>query len=199
MQQGIRSIAQDLCTRQLGYRIQRDAAEAERREIAEERLTSLDRRLLRDAQEIDSDLGASHFVVNRNPMQAGSAEMARLRVQHDMARLAVLGRMGLAESTGPNRWRVRRDFDQILRPCREPTTGKGRSRMVAACVGGDGRVGVGECRRKNDECRKGSSCFRILHSAFCIYLSSGPVVEELLEEGHGVFDGPGALPTGPRA
>ncbi len=129
VQQGIRSIAQDLCTRQLGYRTQRDAAEAERREITEERLTSLDRRLLRDAQEIDSDLGASHFVVNRNPMQAGSAEMARLRVQHDMARLAVLGRMGLAESTGPNRWRVRRDFDQILRAMQRTND---RQRTLAA-------------------------------------------------------------------
>ena len=54
---GIRGIAADLCTRQLGYRTQRDAAEAERREITEERFTSLDRRLLRDAQEISSDLG----------------------------------------------------------------------------------------------------------------------------------------------
>ena len=89
-------------------------AEAERREITEERFTSLDRRLLRDAQEINSDLGPAHFAVTRNPLQAGSTEMARLRAGHEVARLAVLCRMGLAESMGPNRWRVRRDFDQIL-------------------------------------------------------------------------------------
>jgi hypothetical protein len=115
VQQGIRSIAQDLCTRQLGYRTQRDAAEAERREITEERFTSLDRRLLRDAQEISWDFGPSYFAVTRNPIQAGSGETVRLRMHHEVARLAVLCRMGLAESMGPNRWRVRRDFDQILR------------------------------------------------------------------------------------
>ncbi len=129
VQQGIRSIAQDLCTRQLGYRTQRDAAEAERREITEERFTSLDRRLLRDAQEISSDLGPSHFAVTRNPIQAGSTEMARLRAGHEVSRLAVLCRMGLAESMGPNRWRVRRDFDQILRAMQRTSD---RQRTLAA-------------------------------------------------------------------
>jgi hypothetical protein len=35
--------------------------------------------------------------------------------QHIAERLRVLESMGLAESTGPNRWRVRRDFEHILR------------------------------------------------------------------------------------
>src|ERR1700689_1000600 len=43
---GIRGIAEDICTRKLGYRTSRDAAEAERREIGEPRFTSLDRALL---------------------------------------------------------------------------------------------------------------------------------------------------------
>jgi len=129
VQQGIRSIAQDLCTRQLGYRTQRDAAEAERREITEERLTSLDRRLLRDAQEISLDLGASHFVVNRNRLQAGSTDTARLHAQHEVARLAVLCRMGLAESVGPNNWCVRRDFDRVLRAMQRTSD---RQRTLAA-------------------------------------------------------------------
>jgi len=129
VQQGIRSIAQDLCTRQLGYRTQRDAAEAERREITEERFTSLDRRLLRDAQEISLDLGASHFVVNRNRLQAGSTDTARLHAQHEVARLAVLCRMGLAESVGPNNWCVRRDFDRVLRAMQRSSD---RQRTLAA-------------------------------------------------------------------
>jgi type IV secretory pathway VirD2 relaxase len=129
IQQGIRNIAQDLCTRQLGYRTQRDAAEAERREITEERFTSLDRRLLRNAQKISSDLGPSHFAITRNPMRAGSTEMAHLRARHEVARLAVLGRMGLAESIGPNKWRLRGDFDQILRAMQR--TGD-RQRTIAA-------------------------------------------------------------------
>ena len=54
VQNGIREIAEDLCTRQLGYRTELDAAEAERREITETRFTSLDRRLLKDAPGIGS-------------------------------------------------------------------------------------------------------------------------------------------------
>jgi type IV secretory pathway VirD2 relaxase len=112
---GIRSIAGDLCTRQLGYRTELDAIESERREITETRFTSIDRRFLGDASDIRSDLGANYFAVIRNPVQADLSELARVRTQHEASRLAVLGRMGLAESTGPNSWRMRRDFEQILR------------------------------------------------------------------------------------
>ena len=115
VQRGIRSIAEDHCTRQLGYRTEQDAVEAERREIAEKRFTSLDRRFLREAQEISSDLQPRYFAIMRNSAQAGLAETKRLRTQHEAARLAVLGRMGLAEPTGPNAWRIRRDFEQVLR------------------------------------------------------------------------------------
>jgi hypothetical protein len=46
-----------------------------------------------------------------------------------VSRLAVLQRMGLAESTGPNSWRVRRDFDQILQAMQRTTD---RQRTLAA-------------------------------------------------------------------
>lgn len=62
VQQGIRSVAADLCTRQLGYRTELDAEEAERREIGEKRFTSIDRRLLRDAED---------FVIARDPAVPG--------------------------------------------------------------------------------------------------------------------------------
>ncbi len=111
VQQGIRSIAADLCTRQLGYRTELDGAEAERREVTEQRFTSIDKRLLKDAQESTPD----HFTIVRNSAQPGFSETARSRTRHDVARLAVLCQMGLAESTAPNSWRLRRDFDEILR------------------------------------------------------------------------------------
>jgi type IV secretory pathway VirD2 relaxase len=44
VQQGIRSIAADICTRQPGYRTQLDGMEAERREVTEKRFTSNRRR-----------------------------------------------------------------------------------------------------------------------------------------------------------
>src|SRR3984957_14163700 len=49
IQQGIRSAAEHLCTRQLGFRTELDAADAQGREISESRFTSLDRRIMREA------------------------------------------------------------------------------------------------------------------------------------------------------
>jgi type IV secretory pathway VirD2 relaxase len=129
VQNGIREIVEDLCTRQLGYRTELDAAEAERREITETRFTSLDRRLLKDAPGTGSDAEPQYFAVARSPMQAGLTETARLHTKHEAARLTVLGRMGLAESTGPNTWRVRRDFEQILRAMQRTAD---RQRTLAA-------------------------------------------------------------------
>ena len=57
IQQGIRSAAEHLCTRQLGYRTEPDAMEAERREISESRFTSLDRRIMREASNPNADFG----------------------------------------------------------------------------------------------------------------------------------------------
>ena len=47
IKEGIRAVAEDFCTRQLGYRTELDAAEAERREVQEKRFTSLDRIILK--------------------------------------------------------------------------------------------------------------------------------------------------------
>jgi len=115
VQQGIRSAAEHLCTRQIGYRTELDAAEAERREISESRFTSHDRRIMREASNPNADFGPEYFEVVRNPTEAGLSEMARLRTQHEASRLAVLHRMGLAESTGGTSWLVRRECEQVLR------------------------------------------------------------------------------------
>jgi type IV secretory pathway VirD2 relaxase len=115
IQQGIRSAAEHLCTRQLGFRTELDAAEAERREISESRFTSLDRRIMREASNPNADFGPEYFEVVRNPIEPGLSETARVRTQHEASRLAVLHRMGLAESTGGASWLVRRDCEQVLR------------------------------------------------------------------------------------
>ncbi len=104
LKHGIREIAVDLCTRQIGYRTSRDAAEAERREIGEHRFTSLDRAILRAMERETPVPDSTGFAVVKNP--------AEPRV---VARLAVLQRMGLAESTGPNAWNVRGNFAEVLR------------------------------------------------------------------------------------
>jgi len=129
VQQGIRTIAADLCTRQIGYRTELDGVVAERREVSEKRFTSIDRRLLKDAGESSPDVGSQHFTVSRNPAQTGLGETARSRARHDVARLAVLRQMGLAESSGPNTWRLRKDFEQVLRAMQRASD---RQRTLAA-------------------------------------------------------------------
>ena len=129
VQQGIRNIAADLCTRQMGYRTELDGIEAERREVSEKRFTSIDRRLLKDSQQSDSELGSQYFLVSRNPAQTGLSETARSRERHDVARLVVLRQMGLAEPTGPHTWRLRQDAEQVLRAMQRTTD---RQRTLAA-------------------------------------------------------------------
>ena len=115
LKHGIRDIAEDLCTRQLGYRTSHDAAEAERREIGAPRFTSLDRAIVRGAHRGARAPDAAHFKVVKNLAVAGLADSRRRHSEHIVARLAVLQRMGLAESAGPNTWHVRRDVEQVLK------------------------------------------------------------------------------------
>jgi type IV secretory pathway VirD2 relaxase len=84
---GNRRIAEDLCTRQLGYRTQSDVSEARRREVSQHRFTSLDRAI---AQHRPRDGQSSHFTVNRNSAQHQN--------QYVVARLRSLQEMQLARS-----------------------------------------------------------------------------------------------------
>jgi type IV secretory pathway VirD2 relaxase len=115
LKHGIREIAEDLCTCQIGCRTSHDAAEAERREIGEQRFTSLDREIRRDAHLGTRGKDSAHFTVTKNPAEMGRADSSRLHLKHIIARLAVLRRMGLAEAAASNTWYVRRDFEEIRR------------------------------------------------------------------------------------
>ena len=111
---GIREVAENLCTRQLGYRTEFDAADAQRREVHQHRYTSLDRIILRDADNSGEPASRS-FSVTKDPSRAGMGPRMSLTERRTAERLMVLESMGLAESTGPKTWRVRRDFENVLR------------------------------------------------------------------------------------
>jgi hypothetical protein len=104
VQHGIRSIAEDLCTRELGYRTALDIAEAQRREVSQQRFTSLDRAIGRDKPK---DGQASHFMVRRTSVQP--------KHWYIIERLKTLESMGLAEAAGSDQWLVRQDFETALR------------------------------------------------------------------------------------
>jgi type IV secretory pathway VirD2 relaxase len=110
VRQGIRDVAEDLCTQQLGYRTQMDAEAAERRELQQFRFTSLDRAIIRSAEPVHAKDG------ERDSLQIVVADsVGRTRPQHIRERLMVLQRMGLAEQAGHGEWRVHRDFESVLR------------------------------------------------------------------------------------
>ena len=115
---GIRTHAEDLCTRQLGLRSSLDAFEAEQREVTARRYTSLDRHISRSAAE--SEVGATpadptRFISEPCSPVGVLSPRAFDRAQHVAARLGVLRTMGLAEEIGPNKWSVRRDFGTVLK------------------------------------------------------------------------------------
>jgi type IV secretory pathway VirD2 relaxase len=114
VKQGIREIAEDLCTRQLGHRTELDAAVAQRREVHQHRFTSLDR-IINRAAETAEDAGSPFFGVVMDPKQSGRGPSAPPVEQHTAERLKFLEAMGLAEPAGPNTWRVRQDFENVLR------------------------------------------------------------------------------------
>ena len=113
VREGIRRIAEDLCTRQLGHRTDLDAADAQRREVHQHRYTSLDRIIQRDADGAEA-AESPFFTVNKDPSRAGLGPSTSLIERRTAERLMVLESIGLAESTGPKTWRVRRDFVNVL-------------------------------------------------------------------------------------
>ncbi len=117
---GIREVAENLCTRQLGYRTEFDAADAQRREVHQHRYTSLDRTIQRDADNA-SEPDSLFFTVTKDPSRAGLGPRVSLTERRAAERLMVLKSMGLAESTGPKNWRVRRDFENVLRAMQRST------------------------------------------------------------------------------
>ena len=114
VRQGIREIAEDLCTRQLGYRTELDAAVAQRREVHQHRYTSLDRVIKRDANNA-GEADSGFFRVVKDSRGAGLSRGVPLLECHTAERLKFLESMGLAESISPNTWRVRQDFENVLR------------------------------------------------------------------------------------
>jgi type IV secretory pathway VirD2 relaxase len=112
---GIRELAENLCTQQLGYRTGFDAAAAQRREVDQLRFTSLDRTISRSGSAGGGGQSGFMRITVAQPQPLGVKDGPQLRNQHVIERLMALQRMGLAEPEGPNEWRVRRDFESVLR------------------------------------------------------------------------------------
>jgi type IV secretory pathway VirD2 relaxase len=107
---GIRSHAENLATESLGFRTERDAAEARQREITQARYTSLDRIIQRS-----NDGQSSSFTITTDITAHGLSDRERSLHQDLSARLAHLEKMGLAKSVASQQWAVQGDFETVLR------------------------------------------------------------------------------------
>jgi type IV secretory pathway VirD2 relaxase len=113
IKQGLRELASDACTLQLGPRTELDAAAAEEREVRERRYTSLDRALAKRAVSGKAGDAEQTRITLGPPTRPGSFAAAS-REQHLRARLIVLQDMGLARQLNQNEWLVRNDFSMVL-------------------------------------------------------------------------------------
>jgi type IV secretory pathway VirD2 relaxase len=112
IQHGIREIAQELCTRQLGYRTPADALVAQEREVHQHRFTSLDRMIEKTSQQKPDD--PTRLVANANGPAAKSDSGPRSQTLIAQ-RLRALEQMGLAEASPEGGWYVKSDFGKVLR------------------------------------------------------------------------------------
>jgi hypothetical protein len=113
---GIRNHAQNLCTRELGYRTTQDALEAQKREVRMIGFTSLDR-VIDSAKPQDA---AGSFLFTVRPGIGRNHPMIR-RLNH-------LQEMQLAEALGGGVWKMRSDFGGILKAMQRSSD---RQRMIA--------------------------------------------------------------------
>jgi type IV secretory pathway VirD2 relaxase len=120
---GIRSHAENLCTAQLGLRTELDAMEAERREVAAERVTSLDRRIANYAFGPDGD-----GTFDPESLPPPRSEIQRVRRLFLAARLRTLAVLELSTEVEPNRWQI---DPACLSKLRLLQIGQDRQKMLA--------------------------------------------------------------------
>ena len=121
---GIRFHAENLATKALGARTELDAEEARQREITQARYTSLDRIIQRA-----NDGQSPSFTITTDITAPGLSDRERRLHQDLSARLAHLGKMGLAKPVVPEQWVVQSDFETVLRTLQRTVD---RQKMLAA-------------------------------------------------------------------
>jgi type IV secretory pathway VirD2 relaxase len=121
---GIRTHAEHLATEALGFRTERDADDAQRREIDLNRYTGLDRIIQRC-----NDKQSPSFLITTDTASPRLSQRERILQQNLAARLAHLEKMGLARSIVPQQWTVQSDFESVLRTLQRSSD---RQKMLAA-------------------------------------------------------------------
>ena len=138
---GVRNLAEELCTLQLGYRTELDAAEAERREIFEKRFTSLDRLIIRRSEMAGVGTSDGWMIVGANATGPSQPDTLHLREQHVASRLAFLETMGIANRSRSGEWRIKRDFESVLKAMQR-TTDRQKTLSAHGALASDDRLPI---------------------------------------------------------
>lgn len=121
---GIRTHAEHLATEALGFRTERDADDAQRREIDQNRYTGLDRIIQRSNHK-----QSLSFLITTDTGGPRLSQRERILQQNLSARLGHLEKMGLARSVAPQQWTVQSDFESVLRTLQRSSD---RQKMLVA-------------------------------------------------------------------
>jgi type IV secretory pathway VirD2 relaxase len=108
IREGMRARAEARATLELGPRSEQDIEAALGREVGAQRFTSLDRHLIRTADENDG-------IVDLRPVAAAPEASRRIML---LGRAAELERLGLADRVAPATWTLRADLEPTLRDLR---------------------------------------------------------------------------------
>jgi len=123
IKQGIRNNAENLCTAQLGFRTELDALEAERREVGALHITSLDRRIAKQAFGPDGD-----GTLQLESLPPASSEGQRARRLFLAARVRTLATAGLSQEIDSGRWQIDPAF---LAKLKAMQIGRDRQKLIA--------------------------------------------------------------------
>src|SRR5215475_2613928 len=123
IKQGIRNNAENLCTAQLGFRTELDALEAERREVDALQITSLDRRIAKQAFGPDGD-----GTFDPDSLPAPSSEGQRAHRLFLAARIRTLATAGLCQEIELGRWQMDPAF---LAKLKAMQIGRDRQKLIA--------------------------------------------------------------------
>ncbi|MAB10656.1 DUF3363 domain-containing protein [Hyphomonas sp.] len=103
LKSGLRQRAADLVTERLGPRRDLEIARARHSEVQRDRLTAIDRAMLRDVE-------GGELVISRN----ASSEAGRFDRSLRLQRLSHLEQLGLATQVEDGRWQMKPDWDRTL-------------------------------------------------------------------------------------
>jgi type IV secretory pathway VirD2 relaxase len=107
MAHGFRARASELVTLDLGLRTDRDIEERLKREVGQERFTSIDRSLLRAADETGR--------LSIETLSQRTGEYARFQQTLRVGRLRTIEQLGLATEVAPGAWQISPEMEPTLR------------------------------------------------------------------------------------